>query len=557
MTKRIINSDSKLKFTYNRIFKFFASLRFAILILFVFAAAMIYGTVAESLHGTEYVKKAVYHNWWFYLIQLALLINILFAALDRIPFKKKLMGFYLIHLSLVVILSGAAVTWYFGIDGTMELNQDNFTSTVNLSDDALYLSGQDRYFFFKLPSAVKSVNFHADQKHLFSLPDGSLVTIAKYLPYAKNANQWVEQKGAWISSWEVINDSFQQTIDLSNVPQNDVPSRLSIGPIGFEVLAPEIFEELSKTITSKLARYLIIDSTSKQTFLAPDFKDSFKVRSRDRAIELSLSNNSKTGISYLQLKIAQKILKFIPKFSIFPVIGHLNVDTKSEYVLIDLENYRAGNSVLITRMPDGSKRIAMGKKLVWSIAEYSGAPVKMPWMNLSIRLADEKLDSVPRVIYESAEPDRDDKNNYKGVLLRVKRNNEIEELWVRTGKSVRSELTSFEAYLGSSQVELPFKLSLERFKMEQIPGTDSPASYESFVFINNQSESAHIFMNHPLKKDGYTFYQSSYFQDERGSYHSVLSVNKDPGRGMKYFGSLLLVIGLILHFLILYKYIKV
>ncbi len=54
-------------------------------------------------------------------------------------------------------------------------------------------------------------------------------------------------------------------------------------------------------------------------------------------------------------------------------------------------------------------------------------------------------------------------------------------------------------------------------------------------------------MNHPLKYDHLTFYQASYFETEKG-HGSVLSVNYDPGRWIKYLGSLLLVFGAIWHF---------
>jgi cytochrome c biogenesis protein ResB len=53
-----------------------------------------------------------------------------------------------------------------------------------------------------------------------------------------------------------------------------------------------------------------------------------------------------------------------------------------------------------------------------------------------------------------------------------------------------------------------------------------------------------ISMNEPLKKDGYTFYQSSFEQNERGEATvSILSVNHDPGRWIKYLGSFLIVLG--------------
>jgi len=54
-------------------------------------------------------------------------------------------------------------------------------------------------------------------------------------------------------------------------------------------------------------------------------------------------------------------------------------------------------------------------------------------------------------------------------------------------------------------------------------------------------------MNEPLKFGGYTFYQASYNQDERTGEPTatVLSVNYDPGRWIKYLGSLILSVGII------------
>ena len=89
--------------------------------------------------------------------------------------------------------------------------------------------------------------------------------------------------------------------------------------------------------------------------------------------------------------------------------------------------------------------------------------------------------------------------------------------------------------------------------MDTDPGTNTPASYESFVTLfegNKGSTKHHVFMNHPMKHESFTFYQASYFQTPQGPYGSVFSVNYDPGRPWKYFGSLLLVLGSIWHFVL-------
>jgi hypothetical protein len=86
--------------------------------------------------------------------------------------------------------------------------------------------------------------------------------------------------------------------------------------------------------------------------------------------------------------------------------------------------------------------------------------------------------------------------------------------------------------------------------MDHNPGTMDPASYESFVrlFSKEGPTEHHIYMNNPLKHSGFTFYQASYFKDENDNFGTVLSVNADPGRFIKYLGALLVVLGAIWHF---------
>ena len=88
--------------------------------------------------------------------------------------------------------------------------------------------------------------------------------------------------------------------------------------------------------------------------------------------------------------------------------------------------------------------------------------------------------------------------------------------------------------------------------MDKDPGTQNPASYESYVNVFDGKDSRYqkVFMNNPLDFDQFTFYQASYFPLESGLYGSVFSVNYDPGRFLKYLGSLLLVLGSFWHFYI-------
>jgi len=97
---------------------------------------------------------------------------------------------------------------------------------------------------------------------------------------------------------------------------------------------------------------------------------------------------------------------------------------------------------------------------------------------------------------------------------------------------------------------LPFSLKCNDFILEKYPGTENPSSYASEVTLvdpaKNSSENHRIFMNNILSYQGYRFFQSSFDQDELGTY---LSVNHDFwGTWISYFGYLLLTIGLAMTF---------
>ena len=96
---------------------------------------------------------------------------------------------------------------------------------------------------------------------------------------------------------------------------------------------------------------------------------------------------------------------------------------------------------------------------------------------------------------------------------------------------------------------LGFNLELIDFKVTNYQGSNQAKSYESLVEMEDGAQIL-ISMNEPLKYRGWTFYQSSFIEpkEEGDSYVSVLSVNRDPGRILKYLGSALIVLGIILLF---------
>ncbi|MBB5022732.1 cytochrome c biogenesis protein CcsA [Desulfurispira natronophila] len=141
----------------------------------------------------------------------------------------------------------------------------------------------------------------------------------------------------------------------------------------------------------------------------------------------------------------------------------------------------------------------------------------------------------------------------KQMTVDVSYGNEEKQVMLIGGQGIQGipvdlEIGGLEATLtyGAKVLELPFGLRLDNFALDRYPGSNSPASYSSYVTIIDEEmgieEPYHIFMNNILIHRGFRFYQSSYDTDERGTY---LSVSMDPGKLPTYIGYFFLTVGLV------------
>jgi hypothetical protein len=124
------------------------------------------------------------------------------------------------------------------------------------------------------------------------------------------------------------------------------------------------------------------------------------------------------------------------------------------------------------------------------------------------------------------------------------------ENWLGLNSVVRL-FTDKKGYVVTYQnrrMDLGFDIRLTNFEIGRYQGTTRAASYKSEVLVEETGKHL-ISMNEPLKHKGYTFYQASFQENEMGQpVASVLSVNNDPGRWVKYLGASLILIGSLILF---------
>lgn len=176
-----------------------------------------------------------------------------------------------------------------------------------------------------------------------------------------------------------------------------------------------------------------------------------------------------------------------------------------------------------------------------------GDVVSTGWMGLELRL----LDYLPRAQeeYEVLTMERPTPLTTAAIKIKHK---EIER-WLALNDIVKLFGTQ-SAYLLSYQnrrIDLGFDLKLNKFEVQRYQGTMRAMEYASQVeavsAANSISIEQVISMNEPLKFMGYTIYQASFQEDEQTGepIASVFSINQDPGRPIKYAGSLIFSLGIV------------
>lgn len=96
----------------------------------------------------------------------------------------------------------------------------------------------------------------------------------------------------------------------------------------------------------------------------------------------------------------------------------------------------------------------------------------------------------------------------------------------------------------------PYSLTLDEFSHEVYPGSQIPKDFSSHVTLDDpvlgDRRPVRIYMNHPLRHQGDTYYQSSF--NQRG-FDTILQVVRNPGYATPYIACIVISMGLIWQFM--------
>lgn len=108
---------------------------------------------------------------------------------------------------------------------------------------------------------------------------------------------------------------------------------------------------------------------------------------------------------------------------------------------------------------------------------------------------------------------------------------------------------TYDLYLRSRRAYRPYTFTLLDFRHDVYPGTQIPKDFSSFVRVRDEKarvdREVRIWMNHPLRYAGETFYQASFLPGDSGT---VLQVVSNPAWAIPYVSCLMVAVGLLAHF---------
>lgn len=247
------------------------------------------------------------------------------------------------------------------------------------------------------------------------------------------------------------------------------------------------------------------------------------------AIRFHLDGSRADVVEWMQLESGKEILsqEFGPALIHFTKKKNFKVKTNKELALF-VEGNRLSYSLA------GKKKKALKLGEVFSTG----------WMDFQFRL----LEFFPKSQRSAVFSPRDRPSDKTVKAIRI--SHKGESVWLGQNSYIQffKEDRVYAIGFLNKTYNIGFDLELLDFKMLKYQGSDKAKSYESKVRFNNQTTV--ISMNEPLKYKNWVFYQSSFEPSKEGKEPtvSILSVNRDPGRFLKYFGSALIVAGIILLF---------
>ena len=298
-------------------------MQMAVLVLFIFGAAVGTATFIENDYGTQTAQALVYKAKWFELF-LAYFTAILLYNIFKYKSYRTKPAVFLFHLAFFVIAIGALITRYIGYEGIMHIREGQ-TTNLMVSDVKMlqvYAKNGDRNASLEKALYLSSMTKNHLSEQLQVGDKTVKVALVKYLPTAEegvvsdpNGKTMLELKIStgrqgklyYIAKGDVKDFGNFYLAYEASVPQHDKPVfRISGEPDALTVDFPYMLETLNMN-TKKSAQLTAGEHPIKQRTLYRFGGNAVVLKSvKEKMVRKIVSHDlkSKAGkAEFVQLKV--------------------------------------------------------------------------------------------------------------------------------------------------------------------------------------------------------------------------------------------------------------
>jgi len=567
-----------------------ASLRLAVVLLVLLAAVLAWATLLEARNGRESAAWYVYANPWFISLLALLGANILAATLIRFPWKKHQLGFVLTHAGILVLLAGAIQTLMGGLEGQIVLQQGQRTaqfqvtarSVVNVAWHFGGRRGATDFLFSPGPADWP------EQRSLdFGSSDGMGLKILRFYRHARHQTDWIADDRDF--------DGPALQLQLSGPGGNAIAEDwLSANMFGGEaIVGPTRHELLPLPVASMTEDFLHPPAALGKSGV-------LSVHYQDRMQRIEVDGNLERRIELGDEGVAVEITAYLPDAKPTPKGEFVSVSANPRNPVLELKVYLPGREqpmrqlafarrpllnldavqgetcpvrfwyhhaglkpvpgVVFAQAPDGrlmyraeaqgaygpprevqqGDRIALGGQFSVRVQQY------LPRARQEVTF--QPLEVAPG---QADQPEA-------AALVEVSVDGQRRTVWLQRGDSPYSAQTILMdrgpvfLTLGYESQPLGYSLELRDVTRRFNPGRAGDAAFSSTVQLKDDAagldEPREISPNRPLVHGRFTLYQTGFRDPTHGKKVSILTAAYDPGRGLKYIGSAMICVGILVMF---------
>lgn len=559
----------------NKLFRFLGSLKLAVILLVALIIILTLATYYESLYDTKTAEHLIYKNFFFALFLFVLGINLFTSMMMRYPWKKHQAGFVTTHIGIIIILAGSLYSFFNGVDGSIAITEGDTADRVTIDQPVIYYGNPEGKLF------EKEVEFRwspPDEENFDTvrLDDRLSVIVNKYL---HNSTK-IEYYEPATENSEAI-PAVELRLKNAHVDQSQwltvSSGTITMGKAEIEMIRlanQDQFTSFKNNELSKLRQgnlQILVDMTPYKvgvhelrdgTRPLGDTPYSIQVTSylphtvvrEDKLVSASEApvNPSVELDVYRDGEKLQTWLLFSEMNEHNTLTYSKNKETLPIRFLYDhMGDRESKNRLIVASDPQGQFFYQIDQSPPQPLEVGQAIPTGWMDLELTFEQAMAKAKKVSEVI-EAEVPEGTDQEQAPPPAIRVlvKQSSEPGPYWLQRGDIIKvpgsKEGEEFILGYGYKTIPLGFSIQLNSFKIGFDPGTSTPSSYESVIEINGEKQT--VAMNEPGYYDKYTFYQASFSQDASNANISVFATAWDPGLPYKYFGSLLLTLGIAMMF---------